>query len=269
MVGRHQVDRGAGPRDREGHPGHPHLVHPHGRSADRAADRPDPRRHLLHRERRDQVPGEEFPLQRIAGDHAQQHRGTGQAGPRGGRRVEPVDDDPADEVCATSPSPRCRTRSDRRRAVSRSTHDTRRQALRLLVGGAAGRPLLAGCPRAGDAQAAYDFWFTRLRTTPATGTWTSACRPTSSPRWSTTPPCASIPRSGSWPLADPTMLTAPFCYLAGHKLVEFNAAEREQLRALCAQWRLRPGRRLQPRHRRPVRQVLRAPDGRRSSAPRR
>ena len=48
----------------EGHPGHPHLVHPHGRSADGAADRPDPRRHLLHRERRDQVPGEELPLQR-------------------------------------------------------------------------------------------------------------------------------------------------------------------------------------------------------------
>ena len=27
-------------------------------------------------------------------------------------------------------------------------------------------------------------------------------------------------------LADPTMLTAPFCYLAGHKLVEFNPDER-------------------------------------------
>jgi len=28
------------------------------------------------------------------------------------------------------------------------------------------------------------------------------------------------------PLADPRMLTAPFCYLAGHKLVEFNPDER-------------------------------------------
>jgi hypothetical protein len=27
-------------------------------------------------------------------------------------------------------------------------------------------------------------------------------------------------------LSDPRMLTAPFCYLAGHKLVEFDAAER-------------------------------------------
>lgn len=29
------------------------------------------------------------------------------------------------------------------------------------------------------------------------------------------------------PLADPSMLTAPFCYLAGHRLVEFNHAEKE------------------------------------------
>jgi hypothetical protein len=28
------------------------------------------------------------------------------------------------------------------------------------------------------------------------------------------------------PLADPRMLTAPFCYLAGHRLVEFNPDER-------------------------------------------
>jgi hypothetical protein len=29
------------------------------------------------------------------------------------------------------------------------------------------------------------------------------------------------------PLADPTMLSAPFCYLAGHRLVQFNGEERE------------------------------------------
>jgi len=78
-----QEHRRAGARHPEGHPGHPHLVHPHGRPADRAADRPDPRRHLLHRGRPDQAPGEELPLQRIAGDHAQQHRRAGQAGARG------------------------------------------------------------------------------------------------------------------------------------------------------------------------------------------
>ena len=38
--------------------------------------------------------------------------------------------------------------------------------------------------------------------------------------------CASIRRNAWSPLADPTMLRAPFCYLAGHKLVEFNPDER-------------------------------------------
>ncbi len=59
---RRQVHRRADQGHPEGHPGHPHLVHPHGRPADRAADRADPRRHLLHRERRNQAPGEELPL---------------------------------------------------------------------------------------------------------------------------------------------------------------------------------------------------------------
>ena len=34
----------------------------------------------------DQISAQEFPLQRIAGDHAQQHRGAGQAGAGQGRR---------------------------------------------------------------------------------------------------------------------------------------------------------------------------------------
>jgi hypothetical protein len=33
------------------------------------------------------------------------------------------------------------------------------------------------------------------------------------------------------PLADPRMMTAPFCYLAGHKLVEFNPDERRNFEA--------------------------------------
>ncbi len=33
------------------------------------------------------------------------------------------------------------------------------------------------------------------------------------------------PQEHVLPLADPEMLTAPFCYLAGHRLVEFNADE--------------------------------------------
>lgn len=32
------------------------------------------------------------------------------------------------------------------------------------------------------------------------------------------------------PLSDPTMLTAPFCYMAGHRLVQFNQQERENFK---------------------------------------
>ena len=65
-------------------------------------------------------------------------------------------------------------------------------------------------------------------------------------------------------LADPRdARLAPFCYLAGHKLVRVQRpASATQLRALRAQRRLRVRRRLQPRHRRPVRQVVRGRDGR-------
>jgi hypothetical protein len=35
------------------------------------------------------------------------------------------------------------------------------------------------------------------------------------------------------PLADPRMLTAPFCYLSGHKLVEFNPDERRNFEPTC------------------------------------
>ncbi len=40
----------------------------------------------------DQVPDQELPLQRVAGDHAQQHRGTRQVRARGRRRVPSGDD---------------------------------------------------------------------------------------------------------------------------------------------------------------------------------
>jgi hypothetical protein len=33
------------------------------------------------------------------------------------------------------------------------------------------------------------------------------------------------------PLADPAMLSVPFCYLAGHRLVQFNAQERQNFEA--------------------------------------
>ena len=82
----------------QSHPGDADVLHPDGGSADAAADRPDARRHVLHRERQDRVPDQELPVQRIARDHAQQHRGTGQADAGGRRRVSAPNDDPADEA---------------------------------------------------------------------------------------------------------------------------------------------------------------------------
>lgn len=102
---------------------------------------------------------------------------------------------------------------------------TRAQALRLLTGGALGA-LLAGLPRAADAQATYDFWFTRLRYD--SGDWDVDQRMPANILTSLVDytNLRVDPDERVIALADPAMLTAPFCYLAGHKLVEFNDAER-------------------------------------------
>lgn len=101
---------------------------------------------------------------------------------------------------------------------------TRADALRLLTGGALGT-LLAGLPRAADAQATYDFWFTRLRYD--SGDWDVDQRMPANILTSLVDytNLRVDPDERVVALADPAMLTAPFCYLAGHKLVEFNAAE--------------------------------------------
>ena len=101
---------------------------------------------------------------------------------------------------------------------------TRAEALRLLTGGALGA-LLAGLPRAADAQATYDFWFTRLRYD--SGDWDVDQRMPANILTSLVDytNLRVDPEERVVALADPAMLTAPFCYLAGHKLVEFNAAE--------------------------------------------
>ena len=101
---------------------------------------------------------------------------------------------------------------------------TRADALRLLTGGALGA-LLAGVPRAADAQATYDFWFTRLRYD--SGDWDVDQRMPANILTSLVDytNLRVDPEERVVALADPAMLTAPFCYLAGHKLVEFNAAE--------------------------------------------
>ena len=101
---------------------------------------------------------------------------------------------------------------------------TRAEALRLLTGGALGA-LLAGLPRAAEAQATYDFWFTRLRYD--SGDWDVDQRMPANILTSLVDytNLRVDPEERIVALADPAMLTAPFCYLAGHKLVEFNAAE--------------------------------------------
>lgn len=102
---------------------------------------------------------------------------------------------------------------------------TRAEALRLLTGGVLGA-LLAGLPRAADAQATYDFWFTRLRYD--SGDWDVDQRMPANILTSLVDytNLRVDPDERVIALADPAMLTAPFCYLSGHKLVEFNDAER-------------------------------------------
>ncbi len=106
-----------------------------------------------------------------------------------------------------------------------SSSMTRADLLRLLTGGALGA-LLAGLPRAADAQATYDFWFTRLRYD--SGDWDVDQRMPANILTSLVDytNLRVDPDERVVALADPAMLTAPFCYLAGHKLVEFNDAER-------------------------------------------
>ena len=72
----------------------------------------------------------------------------------------------------------------------------------------------------------YDFWFTRLRYD--SGDWDVDARMPSNLLTSlidyTT--LRVDPKERVVALSDPKMLLAPFCYLAGHKLVEFNPDER-------------------------------------------
>lgn len=103
--------------------------------------------------------------------------------------------------------------------------------LRLMMSGLAGAMLAPLLPRdavaaATAATAEFDFRFTRLMYD--SGDWdvdqrmpanliTSLIEYTS---------LRVDPKEHVLALADPRMLTAPFCYLAGHKLVEFNPDER-------------------------------------------
>lgn len=102
---------------------------------------------------------------------------------------------------------------------------TRADCLRGLAGAAAGA-LGAGAPRGVPAAENYDFWFTRLRYD--SGDWDVDQRMPANVLTSLVDytnlrvdPVERVIR-----LSDPAMLKSPFCYLAGHKLVEFTGAER-------------------------------------------
>ena len=99
---------------------------------------------------------------------------------------------------------------------------SRADCLRLLAGGALGS-LISGRPAA--AAPTYDFWFTRLRYD--SGDWDVDQRMPSNILTSLVDytNLRIDPEERVVRLSDPAMLRAPFCYLAGHKLVEFNAAE--------------------------------------------
>ena len=101
---------------------------------------------------------------------------------------------------------------------------TRAECLRLLTGGAAGA-LLGALPRVAGAQPVYDFWFTRLRYD--SGDWDVDRRMPSNILTSLVDytNLRVDPEERVVGLADPAMLTAPFCDLSGHTLVEFNQAE--------------------------------------------
>ena len=96
----------------------------------------------------------------------------------------------------------------------------RRQALRLLAAGFAAAALPAA------AAGPYDFWFTRLKYD--SGDWDVDQRMPANVITAlidyTNLRVDPVERVVA--LSDPKVFDSPFCYLAGHKLVEFNPAER-------------------------------------------
>jgi hypothetical protein len=97
--------------------------------------------------------------------------------------------------------------------------------LRLMLGGLAGA-VLAPPLRALAAGSGYDFWLTRLRYD--SGDWDVDQRMPANVITSLIDYTSLRvdPKEHVVALSDPKVLGAPFCYLAGHKLLEFNPAER-------------------------------------------
>lgn len=103
---------------------------------------------------------------------------------------------------------------------------TRAEFLRLCLSSLAASAVPGLWPASARAEDGnYDFWFTRLMY--ESGDWDVDQRMPSNLINSlieyTT--LRVDPKERVLPLADPRVLSAPFCYLAGHKLVEFNPDE--------------------------------------------
>ncbi len=110
---------------------------------------------------------------------------------------------------------------------------TRAEFLRLLgcaLVGAMAPDARAAQQRAGGPGAAgYDFWFTRLKYN--SGDWNVDQRMPANIITSLIDytNLRVDPKEHLVDLGDQKMLSAPFCYLAGHKAVEFSSAERRNL----------------------------------------
>jgi hypothetical protein len=102
---------------------------------------------------------------------------------------------------------------------------------RRFLGGLLASLALAGLTPARATPTRYDFWFTRLMY--ESGDWDVDQRMPSNLLDALVQytDLRIDPEEHVLPLSDPRMLSAPFCYLSGHKLVEFNPDERRHLEA--------------------------------------
>ncbi|MBP6534070.1 MAG: DUF4159 domain-containing protein [Arenimonas sp.] len=107
----------------------------------------------------------------------------------------------------------------------------RSKFLKLMAQAAAGLAVTPLLTRTAHASAEYDFWFTRLMYD--SGDWDADKRMPANIITSLIDYTSLRvdPKEHIVALSDPKMRTAPFCYLTGHKLVEFNAAERSNFEA--------------------------------------
>ena len=107
---------------------------------------------------------------------------------------------------------------------------TRKQFLQQLLLTSCGLALPGAARAQSDSAPHYDFYFTRLMY--ESGDWDVDQRMPSNVLNSLIEytNLQVDPKERIVPLADPKMLLAPFCYLAGHKLVEFTEAEARNFR---------------------------------------